>query len=74
MGTAHRRRQRRQRHPRRDTTETQPEVLGGILVDYVAVAVFDSGQEHTVTAVLRTDGECPQYRTAGLLQHVLADL
>lgn len=54
--------------------ETQPEVLGGILVDYVAVAVFDAGQDHTVTVVLRTDGECPQYRTAGLLQHVLADL
>jgi hypothetical protein len=60
----------------RDTlTETRPEVEGGLLVDYVVVAVFDSGSDdHTVTAVLRTDGQCAQHRTRGLLSQALADL
>jgi hypothetical protein len=60
----------------RDTlTETRPEVEGGLLVDYVVVAVFDSGSDdHTVTAVLRTDGQCAQHRTVGLLRQGLADV
>lgn len=58
-----------------DLAETRPEVQTGVLVDYVVVAVFDSGADtHTVTAVLRTDGQCAQYRTVGLLQQALADL
>lgn len=56
-------------------TETRPEVESGLLVDYVVVAVYDSGSDdHTVTAVLRTDGQCAQHRTRGLLSQALADL
>lgn len=56
-------------------SETRPEVESGILVDYVIVATFDSGSDdHTVSAVLRTDGQCAQYRTRGLLSQALADL
>jgi hypothetical protein len=56
-------------------TETRPEVQGGLLVDYVVVAVYDSGSDdHTVTAVLRTDGQCARHRTRGLLSQALADL
>lgn len=53
--------------------ETRAEVQTGVLVDYVVVGVFDSGQDHNVTAVLRTDGSCSHYRTVGLLAHALAD-
>lgn len=54
--------------------DTRSEVEAGILVDYVIVAMYDSGQDHTVSAVLRTDGECAQYRTVGLLQQALHDV
>jgi hypothetical protein len=55
--------------------ETRPEVEAGVLVDYVVMAVFDSGADtHTVSAVLRTDGQCAQYRTVGLLRQALDDV
>lgn len=48
--------------------ETRPEVERGVLVDYVVVAVFDSGSDnHVVTSVLRTDGSCSPHRVLGLL-------
>ncbi len=60
-----------------DTTvfaETLLEVEGGVLVDYVTVAVYDSGSDdHTVTVISRTDGKCAQYRTVGLLTQALED-
>jgi hypothetical protein len=58
-----------------DLAETRPEVEAGVLVDYVVMAVFDSGADtHTVGAILRTDGQCAQYRTVGLLQQALDDV
>lgn len=54
---------------------TRPEVERGVLVDYVVVAVFDSGtDDHTVNATLRTDGLCASYRQVGLLSQALHDL
>lgn len=56
-------------------TETRPEVAGGVLVDYVVMAVFDSGAgAHTVASVLRTDGLCSKHRTVGLLKQALHDV
>lgn len=55
--------------------ETRPEVESGVLVDYVVVAVFDSGSDdHDVKSVLRTDGRCAAYRVHGLLSIAQADL
>lgn len=55
--------------------ETRPEIAAGVLVDYVVVAVFDSGhQDHDVSVVLRTDGHCSQYRTVGLLDQGVHDV
>ncbi len=54
--------------------ETLPEIQTGILVDYVTVAIYDSGNDaHTVTVISRTDGKCAQYRTVGLLAQALED-
>lgn len=55
-------------------TSTRSEVETGVLVDYVVVAVFDSGSDsHTVSSILRTDGKCASYRTVGLLQQGVHD-
>lgn len=55
--------------------ETRAEVEAGVLIEYVVVAVFDSGSDdHDVTATLRTDGQAAQYRTVGLLHQALQDI
>jgi len=56
-------------------SELRPEIESGVLVDYVTVASFDSGNDdHSVVMTLRTDGQCASYRTVGLLTQALDSL
>lgn len=55
--------------------DSRADVERGMLVDYVVVAVFDSGDEDSnVMITIRTDGKCSRHRVVGMLGTALNDL